>query len=296
MKRKLTVRIICTILSICMIALPCSAASYTYYTNTNDPNYDTTNLDKLYSSGDTTSWKYYLDNLGCNVTSYAMILANLGLKTSTKIADVRYSLTETKYRDADPFTVAYANCGFPNITYNSTADRYYTSTTTNPIYTDLATIAKNFNAVGNKYDLSSMTNAEKASIITEYVKKNPQGICITFSNPNASEYTGHMVVVTASTYVSSSTTSFSVDSIQGKTVLPGECIDIPCAINLSDIQTTSSRAISTDMKTFGKYFTVCDPVDTPSTPGENVLLSQTWTATEFSFSHITSIRTFLPVA
>lgn len=293
MKRKLTVKIICTLLSICMIALPCSAASYIYHTNKIDPNYDTTNLDKLYSTGDDTSWNEYLYNSGCYVTSYAMILSNLRLKTVEKFEDVRSSLT--KYHDPDPFTVLYANCGFPTIEYDEASDEYHAKFSGDTISARHTTIGNNFNADYKilESDIRSLSNADKASLITEYVKKYPQGVALTFYNPNSIEYKYHMVVVTASSYVSTSTTSiYSTDYIAKRTSLPNDYFSRPSILTDEYLESTSTRAVSTDMKTFGKYFTVCDPVSTISNPGENVLLNKTWTATTYTFSQIMTISTF----
>ncbi len=293
MKRKLTVKIICTLLSICMITLPCSAASYTYYTNKTAPNYDRTNLDKLYSTGDDTSWNEYLYNSGCYITSYAMILSNLRLKTVEKFEDVRSSIT--KYHDPDPFMVLYANCDFPEIEYDESSDKYHADFSGDTITANHTKIGNNFNADYKllKSNISSLSNAEKASLITEYVKKYPQGVAITFYNPNSTENIRHMVVVTASSYIGSSATSmFSTDYIGKRVILPTDYFSKPSILTDEYIESTSTRAISTDMQTYGKYFTVCDPVSTNSTPGENVLLSKTWTATTYTFSQITTISTF----
>ncbi len=104
-----------------------------------------------------------------------MLLKNLGNTTSSKVVDVRSSLTTTAYLEADPFTVTYANAGFPSITYNSTSGKYIASYSSDPVYTTPTTIATNFDAIYSIVDLSGKTDAQKAYNLAYYIDKYPQG-------------------------------------------------------------------------------------------------------------------------
>lgn len=94
--------------------------------------FSTTNLDKLYSNGSSSSWLSRPKSAGCVITSYAMILRNLGATTSSKHYDFRSGVTG--YLASDPFTVMLANTSWPNIT-TSTSGTYIASTTQDPVVT-----------------------------------------------------------------------------------------------------------------------------------------------------------------
>lgn len=77
---------------VCMNALciPCGAAAYIYYTNKSEPNYVTTNLDNLYNTGSSPttdpSWGKRIEDDGCFITTYAMLLRNLGKKQNLELS------------------------------------------------------------------------------------------------------------------------------------------------------------------------------------------------------------------
>lgn len=290
-------RTICTLLAVCMLflnifCLPCYASSYIYYTNKNTPNYITTNLNKLYcSSGSysSTSWYNRIYSEGCFVTSYAMILKNLGNTTSSRVVDVRSSLTTTAYLEADPFTVTYANAGFPSITYNSTSGKYIASYSSDPVFTTPTTIANNFDATYSTVDLSGKTDAQKAHNLAYYINKYPQGVGIYFSD---SSNCTHLIVGVASTYPLSRSTEDIVMpiTITDSTKCPVDDPSTFAAVRFFN-GSLDSRAVATDM-TYGAYFTVCDPVSYYGTSGDNVLMNACWTATTFDFSDIQGLRIF----
>lgn len=295
MKSNSFTKAICLLLVFCMVSLnimciPCGATSYTFYTNKTSPNYTTTNLSNLYnSSGSTTSsWYNRIYDQGCFVTSYAMILKNLGNTTKSKVVDIRYSRTTTAYLEADPFTVTYANAGFPSISYNSTTGKYYASYSSDPVYTNPATIANNFDATYSTVDLSGKTDAQKAYNLASYINKYPQGIGIYFSSSAGT----HLIVGVASTYPLSRSTE---DLVMPTTITdPNQCpVDDPSSFATLNVSngTLNARAIATDM-TYGSYFTVCDPVSYGNYSGDNVLMNECWTATVYNFSDIQGIRIF----
>ena len=290
-------KIICICLVMCMVCMnalciPCGAAAYIYYTNTDTPNYETANLDKLYNTGSSpttdSSWGERIENGGCFITTYAMLLRNLGKKTKSRVVDVRYSLTSTAYRDADPFMVAYANTGFPTISYSSDERIYYANNTSDPVYISGSTIASNFNATHATVNLSGKTDAVKAYNLSEYIKKYPQGVGIYFKNSAGKT---HMIVGVGTTYVHNSRASLELvpetvitDPNQGPWDDPSTCISANINSNFNN-----RRSVSTNM-TLGQYFTVCDPVNLSSYPGENVSMDDSWTASVYNFSDIEQLR------
>ena len=275
-----------------IFCLPRYASSYIYYTNKNTPNYITTNLNKLYcSSGSysSTSWYNRIYSEGCFVTSYAMILKNLGNTTSSRVVDVRSSLTTTAYLEADPFTVTYTNAGFPSITYNSTSGKYIASYSSDPVFTTPTTIANNFDATYSTVDLSGKTDAQKAHNLAYYINKYPQGVGIYFSDSSNGT---HLIVGVASTYPLSRSTEDIVMpiTITDSTKCPVDDPSTFAAVRFFN-GSLDSRAVETDM-TYGAYFTVCDPVSYYGTSGDNVLMNACWTATTFDFSDIQGLRIF----
>lgn len=287
MKFNVKKRTICFILAIYMcifssMCIPCSAASYHYYTNTTTPNFLTTNLDKLYNeSGVYASVKWYdrIHDAGCYVTSYAMVLRSLGKKTIKKVKDIRSS--STGYLGADPFTVTYANAGFPSIVKSSNGN-FYAEYTGDPVYTSPSTIASNFGATFSQVDLRGKEDSVKAYNLASYINKYPQGVVICF--------TSHAVVGIGTTYP----TTRSAEEI-----LPEIFINDP---NFKDYDFSSSFLTvktkyedsklknNASMNNYGIYFTVCDPVSAYNQSGDNVLLSDCWTGDNFNFSDIQYIR------
>ena len=113
--------------------------------------FSTTNLDKLYSSGSSSSWLTRFKNAGCVIASYAMILRNLGATTSSSHYDFRSG--STGYLAADPFTVMLANTAWPTITANSNGI-YTANTSQDPIYTYHSRIASSFGKTIRQVSLS----------------------------------------------------------------------------------------------------------------------------------------------
>ncbi len=295
MKFRFKSRTLCTLLALYIVLLntlciPCSASSYAYYTNKLNPNYTTTHLDNLYNtSGSTTaSWESRIYDQGCFVTSYAMILKNLGQTTVSEVADVRYSLTTESYLEADPFTVTYANADFPSISYNSSSGKYYASYTGDPVDSNPYVIADNFDVTYGYVDLRNSSESSKAFNLAYYINEYPQGVAIYFYD---SVEGTHLIVGVDSSYPISRSTE-EIVPVTVVTSKESSTVDDSDSFASSDIvRKNNTKTTSTDM-TYGSYFTVCDPVSYTGTPGENVPMDESWTATEFDFNDILYLRLF----
>lgn len=208
--------------------------------------FSTTNLDKLYSSGLSTSWLSRFQNAGCIIASYAMILRNLGASTSSTHYDFRSGTTG--YLSADPFTVMLANTSWPTITGNSDGT-YTASTTQNPVYTYHGRIASAFGKTISQVSISGLSDDNKANAIAYYLSLHPEGVAVSFQSGTRT----HTIVFTQTTVEVPS--SYSPPSGTTLAVTNYEISPEISELVTSDVATAASSA-------YDNSFTVCDPSGT----------------------------------
>jgi hypothetical protein len=171
-----------TLAATAMLATSAQAATYTWYSQYS-PNWTTTNLDKLYATGWSTSTSVLEDikDAGCVMSSFAMVLNNLGEKTDSKYTDIRTKKTEQL--KPDPFVLTWANMGFKSISYNNTKKRYEIGYSAEPVYVQsYANLVKPFGrTVSNKITLSGDAKT-RAKTLASYLKQNPEGIIVRIAN------------------------------------------------------------------------------------------------------------------
>lgn len=209
--------------------------------------FSTTNLNKLYSNGSSTSWLARFKDAGCVMASYAMILRNLGATTAIRQYDFRSNTLG--YLSADPFTVMLANTSWPTITKNSDGT-YTASTNQDPVYSYHGRIANSFRKTANQVSLSGLSNSGKANAIAYYLSLHPEGVAVSFKN---SAGTTHTIVFVQTTIEIPSTYS-----PPPSTVLQSSSYDVPSTISESDLFSIGTAAVSP----YDNSFTVCDPAGT----------------------------------
>lgn len=173
--------------------------------------WDTTNLNNLYFTSYSTT-KMFLANdsssdimrSGCVMSSFAMVLDNLNIKTSEPHIDFRVSMTNSNYLIPDPFTCTMANTAWKQITYDGT--KYVASGySSNPVLTIWGTISSNFsfsyktddfNITDNErykiyFDQNNATTVkQKALMLAQVLEDNPAGVMLRVGNNN------HTIVIT----------------------------------------------------------------------------------------------------
>ena len=208
--------------------------------------FSTTNLDKLYSSGSTSSWLSEFKSTGCFIASYAMVLRNLGAITSTTHPDFRSGITGRLA--ADPFTVMLANTNWPTISQNSNG-RYTANATNGPTYIYHNRIASSFGKTVNRVYLNGLSDASKANAIAYYLSLHPEGVIVFFDNGNGT----HAIVFTQTTVEIPSTYSPPASS-----VLSAASYDVMSEVSETMINNITVAAVSS----YDNSFTVCDPTGT----------------------------------
>ncbi len=153
--------------------------------------YNTTNLDILYNSTSMISWKSYINDSGCVMASYAIVLKNLGATTSQKRYDIRNGITD--YLQPDPFTVTYANMDFPEITFSN--GKYTTNRSGSPVAAQGSTPITGFGKAYSKVDISG-TDADKANEIAYQLSLHPEGVAVSFATGKST----HTLVFTQTTH------------------------------------------------------------------------------------------------
>lgn len=220
---------------------------------------------------------------GCFVTSYAMVLANLQKKTSSRQNDPR---TGTYYNlSPDPVTVTFANMGFPSISEsNNTTQVNYIG---QPVYINSASqIASYFGASYTRYSLLNMSDAQKKVALTYYLTLHPEGIIARFDNGGS-----HTLVVTGSTKeisqsdINDMLRKVSIASSRNEPYRIASVVDI----SLQRYLPNSGKITNSND---GDKFTVYDPAYYGSSTDGSLLLSLTWTAQEYAWSDLSYIEVF----
>lgn len=226
---------------------------YTGFSQTNpeksSTSFSITNLDKLYSSATNgSSWLYRYKQVGCFIASYAMVLRNLGAKTTVQQDDFRTGRRE--FLAADPFTVMLASTSWPEITPNG--DGTYTANTAyNPINVSHKFIASSFGKKANGVGLrdKNLSETDKAYAIAYYLTKHPEGVMVAFAKEEGKT---HTCVFTQTTVEVPS--GFSPPK---SNVLLSTSYDVMS--ESFDSMAVGTTAVAAE--TYGNSFTVCDPTE-----------------------------------
>lgn len=237
--------------------------STTLYKCRNTPFYTTSS----FSASSNQLNKGHINKWGCNITSIAMILRNMGATTSSNRTDFRTNTTGRL--SADPFTVAMSNMSWPTVTkVNST--RYEITSYTDqggPTYTYWATAVSGFGKSAYKVDLSGKTAKEKADILAYYINKNPEGILVRVGN-------SHSVVFTKTTHPIPSTISADpiLLSVENETVI---------AMEEWIAEQNAVMPIAISATSYDSLFTCYDPGTSTSTKGNGVTYDNSWAYSQY---------------
>lgn len=255
--------------------------TYTYYYN-KDPEssvgrFSIANISGLKNKNNVNVVQAIKD-AGCFVTSYAMVLKNLGATTSSTHYDNRTS--STGYLSSDPFTVTLANMGFPSTSSNVLNSYVY------PVSIQSATsIGQYFDKTFTQADLSGLSDSSKMYNIDYYYDKYPQGIILRFEHENGSK---HALVVIGSTYQN------HTRALSDSCISPEVNIDFSVDENEIISSSVMPRYTPTSGKindnNGGSYFTVHDPAYYGTSSDGALTLSNSWTAQEFSWSELKYIQ------
>ena len=162
-------------------------------------------------------------------------------------------------------------------------------------------IANGFNAQYQAIDLTEsvfepgedMSLEEKIYWIAYYITYNPQGVGIDFYTSSA----GHHLIVGVETTLSLDYGRGKASNVYPKTI--DNRYDYADPVNTSEQAAFKIASIeryflerdrSINSITYGEFFTVCDPVNTYSTPGEYVNLNNSWVATQYTLDDVISLR------
>ena len=219
----------------------------------------------------------------CYVTSYAMLLANLNKKTTSRQNDPRTG--EFKLLLPDPVTVTFANMGFPSISDETNQVNYIGE----PVNINSASqIASYFGASYTKYSFSSMTDAQKKVALTYYLSLHPEGIAARFNHNNVNAHT--LVFVGSTLEITQSDISAMLRKVSVVTNYNESAIMSDQKIITPYRYTSTSGKINDNNG--GKYFTVYDPTYYGASSDGSLSLSLTWTADTFYWSDLKYIEVF----
>lgn len=208
----------------------------------------------------------HMNEWGCVVTSYAMILRNLGAQTRAQQWDMRSNTTGSLL--ADPFTVTMGNINWPqNIFQNGRWEVSSYTSTSSPVLARHGNIADSFGRTAWRVDLSLLTPLQKAEHITHYLRRNPEGVLATFVSTNGHR---HTIVIAGSSYPLSYSYVPTVNpERQG-------IVALFASDDIKDENIPVSSYLVTQGTAFDSHFLCWDPGTTQSSRGNGAPLNQTW--------------------
>ncbi|PWM56583.1 MAG: hypothetical protein DBX93_04960 [Oscillospiraceae bacterium] len=273
--------------------------SYAYFSQ-NPTNFSTTNLEKTYTSYDSSDWKSLLTNTGCVICGYAMILNNLGATLTEKMKDVRTAnsngdMTDVASMEADPYSVMLAACNITNssaITYSN--GRFNIAAKKDPMRSAIATVSEKF---GTNYKLYKFTSGSKTAtykkqLAAYLVAEHPQGIGLYFSNGSSM----HLAVLTESSYtvgedfVPMSPTSSTALGYSEELEQNSESFNMQPTAVASDAALLGTKAATTIED--GDKFIIYDPYHESTSKGDGILLSNSYTGKVYTWDDLYTISVF----
>lgn len=263
--------------------------TYNYYCQStpslSNPRYDLDSngneiLSKLYNSNGT-SWISRINSAGCFDAAYSMLLRNRNIKSSKSVYDFRNGTTGLV--NADLFTLAYVCCGRPTITANSNGT-YTAQTTKDPVIFDLSAAKSYFGFTRSKYDLSGLSDKQKADAIAYQLTLHPEGVLVEYQSGSKR----HTIVFTETTHETSTSytfpTNISLTSIDDSTEYEYGSFTTEEDIEMAEYMYANKLA-SIYSTNYDGSFTVYDPAIRNSQTGEGILFSDSCTAYVYGFSN-----------
>ncbi|MDR0804994.1 MAG: hypothetical protein LBN42_04345 [Oscillospiraceae bacterium] len=223
-----------------------------------------------YSNVTATSSLGHMNKWGCSVSSIAMIFKNMSATTSTTHFDFRTDTTANLA--ADPFTIAMANMQFPIITYNSSTDKYQTTSSIDPMYVYWDRIASAFGKTAYLVDLGGKTAEQKANNLAYYIGQNPEGIAVRIN--------GHTLVFTNTTrtVVTPRGAGLPAGIVAPIEITEQNDEEITEAEGKSNSEPNNTSGISTFATSiYDSQFTAYDPYSTKTSNANNVNFENSWT-------------------
>lgn len=266
--------------------------SYAIFDQYHMTGFTTTNLNKMYQKSNysdyvnddngfaylSQSWYERINNGGCIVSSFAMMLKNMGKKTTSQKFDVRTGTTG--YLSPDPVTVAYANMNSPTFSNNGTI--YYTGQSSDPVtIQSYSRIASSFGATMKTINVSSYTSQKKADLIAYLLTRYPQGVAGFYGTPKKN----HTLVYLETTHEVSS--SFTIPSLSYVTNSGETIINRPITLQSMRAYEVARNSKSISSSEFGSEFTVMDPVT-----NKTELFDSSWTASNYGWNALYQIYVF----
>ena len=287
--KKCVIRIFSIAIAIVMLTCLCSATSYIYFTHDREPNFEITNLDKLhYGNVNSPTWLDRIHEDGCFITSYAMILRNIGKTTVGSETDIRNGTTGSL--QADPFTVTFANTDFAEI--STVGSKYVSSYSSDPVVTNINTITENFNASSFEVSFSGMTEQQIAENLAFYINAYPQGVGIVLNNSTQGK---HLIVGVDETYTETFGSSASLLSGNIAPMIPisadepdFESVECLASYRYRNglVSENLASTDSTTSSTYESYFIVCDPINYATQPGNCQEFQVTWSGDAYDLVDI----------
>lgn len=249
-------------------------------------NFETKNLNNLYyknkdGSLSSETWLSKINNGGCFVSSYAMVLKNLGATTTQSRYDVRTGLTTIL--QPDPFTVTLANTQWPSITLDANG-KYVADTIASPVSCIHSNIVGGFGKTYTRYAMPA-SNLEKAKLIAYLLSLNPEGIIVYFENSSNS----HAIVFTATTYEvpigyqpPTPSSLLSADDAEMESYIS----EAQVSAWEASLKRNSNNVTSAASTEYDNLFTVYDP---GKSNGAGILFSSSLAASQFGFGAAKSL-------
>lgn len=223
----------------------------------------------------------HINKWGCIAASLAMVLENVGAETEEVYYDLRTG--QTGNMEPDPFTITYANIGYPSI--RSESGYYYIDDyehSNSPVY--MSSPNRGRSEVAGDYgydiyhiDLEGKTTQEKVNIISEQLAKNSEGIMTRIS-------ASHTIVINNI----NSERSRSLDKnyemekhdydSEAKLLTPELEIKIQEKEQQMLKENKFSNALSVKEESeYDDQFIVTDPGTQQTNKGDNVVYNKSWT-------------------
>lgn len=141
---------------------------------------------KFYNSNYNDDVKGIIDESGCWLISYAMVLKNLGAQTTNTYVDLRYNLINKAKMQPDPFTVHWVNMhasGSP-VPYEQNENIIIDYDGAWPTIVYHSPLANKFGYKVMQVSLEGKTINQKVFALNLYLQDHPEGIIVRMKHPN----------------------------------------------------------------------------------------------------------------
>ena len=283
--------------------------TYTYYSQVAESPITTSyynNLENTTFTGGICSsvdMYYRYNRFGCASASVAMVLKNMNAETKIAVPDIpghTSGAVNAVTMNGNPYAVMMINSGYwgydsslgksrvilPEVSYSNGS--YIVSSSQDPAACKYDWIA---NAYGLTYDFAwglNITEYEKT--VAKLISDHPEGICLYFNN-GVNE---HMCVVTGTTMEVTLTDEELASLLAQSDAFEASMTSQSFEMNASVSNPTDASVRSIASMQNADKFTVYDPFynANSNSTGEGILLSESYTATVFSWSDLDYIVFF----